>query len=176
MSVVLIVVIALVLVAIAVPLLFWLGRRGRGSMQLRLSGHSYGPGQVIDGMVQVEAKKDLGPGRVSVSLVCNEEWTDWDTNSDGHQTRRERSREVYRHEVDVMHNLTMGVGDRQVLPFTLPTPADRDQPDSGFGRFMESIGGMFRAGRDYRWYVESRYDMPGLDLKDRRGVNVHIDL
>ena len=128
--------------------------------------------------MHMEAKKDLGPGRVMASLVCNEEWIEWDTDANGHQSRRERSREVYRHDIDVAHQFSMRAGDRQTLQFSLPTPSDRErnEPTSGFGRFLQTIGDMTRGGRDLNWSIEGKYDIPGLDLKDSRRVALQIDL
>lgn len=170
--------VAVVVVAIGVPVGIWLGRKGRGSMRLQLPNQGYGADQFIEGLVHLEAKKDLGPGRVHAALTCTEEWTEWDTDADGDQTRRDRSREVYRQPVDVANQFRMRAGERQTLQFTLPTPSsrERNEPTSGFGQFIQLVGGIFGHDKTYKWEVETRYDMPGLDLKDGRQISLHIDL
>lgn len=172
------VVVAVIVVAIGVPVGIWLGRKGRGSMELRVPNQAFGPDQYIEGLVHLEAKKDLGPGRVHAALVCTEEWTEWNTDADGDRTRRNRSREIYRHPVDVASQFAMRAGDHQTLQFTLPTPSNRErnEPSSGFGRFLQSAAEAFGRNSTYKWEVETRYDMPGLDLKDSRQISMHIDL
>lgn len=176
--VLIIIVVVLAAVAVGVPLYLWLGRRARGSLRLDIPAATYRPGDYIEGTVHLEAKKELGPGRVVVSLVCTEEWWEWDTDSDGDQTRRRRTKEVYRHEIDVVANLSVGAGERRPVPFTLPTPPPTipgGQQRSGILGFMKSLAEIIQPDRDQIWEVEARYDIPGLDLVGDRRIDLVDD-
>ncbi len=66
----------------------------RGSLEFDLPSRRHQPNDVIQGALHVQAdKKDLGPGRLFVSLVCEQLWQERRRNDDGpdHGTTRRRS-------------------------------------------------------------------------------------
>ena len=175
------IVIVIVLVAILIPLGMWIGRRARGSLELQVPNRHLRPGETIEGMVQLTAKRDLGPGRLFTSLVCTEEWWEWETDHDGDRTREKKRREVYRDDLDLQRELAMTGGSNQVFPFALPTPYDdRSEPapqaTSTWGRLVSALGEMTRRDSEFIWEVEARYDIPGLDLKASERINLHLEL
>jgi hypothetical protein len=171
------VIVVALLLAVGIPLSMWLGRRGRGTLRLELPGDIHRAGDEIRGTIHLEAGKELGPGTVVASLVCTERWWERDDDGDGNQTRRERKKEVYRHDIDVAEDLSMLAGERRPIPFSLPTPPPTppstaaDQP-SGFRQFMTSLAEIGRSGREQMWEVRARYDIRGLDLVGERRIDL----
>jgi hypothetical protein len=172
MPLVLVLIVLAVIVAVAVALVFRFGQRSKGSIALDLSAGSYQAGDLIQGVIHLEAKKALGPGRLLASLVCTEKWWEWDTDADGDQTRRERTREVYNHGVEVTRDLSLMAGEQRPIEFALPTPppAIPGQDPSGVVGFIKSVAGALKGDRERIWTVEIRYDIPGLDLTESRRI------
>jgi hypothetical protein len=167
-------------VVILVPLGIWLGRRARGSIALQVPNRQLQPGEMADGLVHLTAKRNLGPGSLSVSLVCTEEWREWVTDHDGDRTRETRRREAYRHDIDLDQQLAMEAGTNQVFPFALQTPQHRhqpaQQPGSTWGRLVVTLGEMGSRNSEFIWEIESRYDIPGLDLVASERLNLDLEL
>lgn len=177
-SVLFVVVIAVILGAI---LFKGFGSKLKGELRLDLGNPMVAPGRDIAGVVTIAAKKALGPGRLYVSLVCTEEWWQTETDSRGHTSRTRKREEIYRHDVDVAHDLVLAPGGRHTAPFVLPTPQPQDtvgqDPDrSTFGRALDLLSDALSPDRDTHWSVEARYDIKGLDLKDEERIPLHYDL
>ncbi len=178
--VVVVIIIALVVGAIGGGLMLAFGHRLKGSIELALQGSGGGqyfePGQPIQGIMTVRAKKDLGPGRLFVALVCTEEWSEWTTDSDGDRSRERRTRELFRHDVNVEPRFSIGKGDTQTAPFVLPTPpvsdaANQESSMPGWVQAMvDVVGSLSRDDRETYWEVTGQFDIPGLDLIKRERI------
>ena len=157
-----------ILIVVGGILFFIFGQRLKGGIILSLDGGHFRPGHDIAGVLTVTAKKALGPGNLVTSLVCIEEWWEWDTDSDGDRTRRKKTREVYRQVVDLAPNLSMGQGEVQTVPFVLRTPQPQDtvnrDDEPGWMQTLRQIGSAFSPDREIYWKVEGRYDIKGLDI------------
>ncbi len=180
MGVVLFLVIIVVVIAIILVFVTKLGQRFKGNIVLSLGNSHFAPGQDISGIITVTAKKELGPGSLVTSLVCIEEWYETTTDRDGHQSRDKKTKEIYRHDLELDRSLTMQAGGQQAVPFVLPTPqpqdtvaSDRDAP--GWQRALRAVGDMLSPDRETYWEVEARYDIPGLDLTSEQRIPLYYD-
>lgn len=167
--------VAIVVIVIALVLVFTLGQRLKGGITLSLGSTHFSPGQDIAGVATITAKKPMGPGRLFVSLVCTEEWYEWDTDSDGDRRREKRTREVYRDDVDLDRALTLQPNDTHAAPFVLHTPQPQDTlaPDGeqpGWAKALQAIGAAMSPDVTVYWDVESRYDIKGLDLTAQQRI------
>ena len=174
MSLVLVVVVLAVIAIVGLVLFLTRGQRLKGGIELSLGSTHFGPGQDIAGVLTVTAKKPLGPGRLFTSLVCIEEWWEWETDSDGDRSRQKKTREVYRHDLDVAHDLSIGQGQRHTAPFVLPTPQPQDTVDDGdtpgWLKALATIADSLSDDREAHWKVAGRYDIKGLDLTTEQRI------
>lgn len=53
------------------------------------SGRAFDGGDPVEGAMQAQAERDLGPGRVEVALVCTEVWEELEVDRNGTNGRRE---------------------------------------------------------------------------------------
>lgn len=177
--------IAIVVVLVVGGILFAaFGQRLKGRLVLTITNQAYNPGDVMEGVMVVSSKKDLGPGRLYAALICNEEWYEWETDANGQRSREKQSQEVYRYEVDIDPHYSTGAGQEQTMVFSLPTPIERtvDEPGqfddsrSGWlgtlGNIIESLGSR---SSEYKWKVEGRYDIKGLDLTDSESISFNYN-
>lgn len=139
----------------------------------------YNLGDEINGILTIETKRDLGPGRLFVALVCIEEVSDWTTNSRGERRRETDTREIFRYEADVGRNESFSAGTVDRRPFTLRLPlpdtgnAPHDQtPEWAIG-LMAVMDTLSSRDRRIWWEVKGRYNIDGLDLGAEQRISVN---
>lgn len=157
----------------------------KGTLDLTVTNRAYNAGEQIPLSVRITTKKDLGPGRLFASLICTETTRRNVTrrNSDG-STRNSTdtdTREVFRHEVDLAIEASFPDNTDQVFTANLPVPpapAEKNvvpgEVPGWVGTLVDVASALSDARRDTRWYVEARYDIPRLDLKDKQEISVNV--
>lgn len=157
----------------------------KGSLDLTVTNRAYNAGEDIPISVHLTTKKDLGPGRLFASLVCTE--TTWrrvtERRADGSTTSRNKSETtvIFRHEVDLAIEASFPDNTDQVFTTNLPLPAlpaetVPEMPDAPgwVGTLVDVASALSDARRETKWFVEARYDIPRLDLKDKQDISVNI--
>ena len=173
--------VAIPVIVVGLILLFTFGQRLKGGLTLSLGNSHFSPGQDIAGVATVTAKKPMGPGRLFVSLVCTEEWYEWETDADGDRSRRKKTREVYREDVNLDSSLTMQQNGTHTAPFVLRTPQPQDTvvPDEdlpGWAKALKAVGASLQPDVEVHWTVTGRYDIKGLDLTADQRIPLNYEL
>lgn len=159
----------------------------KGSLDLTVTNRAYNAGEEIPLSVRLTTKKDLGPGRLFAALICTETTRRnvQRRNSDGstrHGTDTD-TREVFRHEVDLAIEASFPDNTDQVFTANLPVPqGPAEQQQSALpgevpgwvGALVDVASALNDARSETRWYVEARYDIPRLDLKDKQEISVNV--
>lgn len=139
---------------------------GWGAVTLSPSSRSIDFGGPIDGLVEVEAKRDLGPGELTVALTCSETRSRVvpSRRSNGISfSRQKNSSVVWRNDVVVDAALVLAEGSTISLPWTLNAaagdPAERpslDLPEWASGA-IGVIDTITFADRKLQWRLEARF-------------------
>lgn len=153
----------------------------KGAVELSVTNRAYNPGEEIPMSVRLTTKKDLGPGRLFVALVMTET-VRRRVERDGRTRTESKTSELFRHEVDLA--IDASFPDNTDLKFDgyIPVPAaptadGRELPGEvpgWVGTLVDVASALSTAQREKKWYVEARYDIPRLDLKDRHEISVNL--
>lgn len=152
---------------------------GKGALHIEVTDRLYSLGEEINGILTLEAKRDLGPGRLFVALVCIEEVTRWTNNSQGQRSQQTDRREMFRYETDLGVDEAFSSGTVERRPFTLRLPL----PDTGKAPYdkvpewahgvMAVADALSRNERKVWWDVLGRYHIDGIDLADEQRLSVN---
>ena len=152
-----------VVIAIAVSALTVLFLKFRkGSIEIKLDQRSVRSGDVLSGALRIISKQDLLADRITVSVTCTEGWEteEWDhnaNNGEGRMVTRRHSREAYHREHQIAKNVTLAANFRQNVPLQIEIPGNV---------------GYHSVGIDFRWTLNARIHMKGLDLSTSQGIRV----
>lgn len=130
------------------------------------------PGEMIKGIVRVEAEQDLGPGTVIVTLVGTKQWSITHTPDDGSPRTRVKSKDFYEERVIAGEHFTVAPGLPESVPFAIAAPLAEDAvgPGPGIGKALGALNATSYSEGTYRWELVARYDVPGVDLQDRHRI------
>lgn len=152
--------------------------RGKGKLEVTFEKRAYNPGDQIDVQLHLSTKKELGPGRLFATLVCEERVTTHSVDSDGDRDTDTRINVIYSHEVDAAIEASFPASTEEDFTLTFEVPPD---PTATNVEIPGWIGGLVKAAsffgnKDSRltWYVVGRYDIKGLDLVDKEKISINI--
>lgn len=153
----------------------------KGSVELSVTNRVYNPGEEIPMSVHLTTKKDLGPGRLFVALVMTET-VRRQVERDGRTRTESKTSELFRHEVDLAIDASFPDGTDLSFDGYIPVPAapsddGRQLPGDApgwVGTLVDVASALSSTRREKDWYVEARYDIPRLDLKDRHKISVNL--
>lgn len=171
---------------------------GWGSLEISLASQGHDLGGTVDGLVRVDPKRDIGPGRLELALVCVEA-TSRTAPSAGHGRRRRPAglsvsfgtsrgglqrqttrTEVFRHDRTLDHELRCTQGVASEHPFRLPLPAtdQQNQPDPAAPGWATDFIRVFNAvtfsDKRLEWAVQARFRNPdGFDLRASAPLTVN---
>ncbi|MEE3370378.1 MAG: hypothetical protein VX346_13655 [Planctomycetota bacterium] len=168
------VVLAIVAILAGIGGFFYMKYR-KGSIELRLSRHTYSPGDTLDGTLVVTPRQDLFVDEVYVDLICTAHWYSYSYDSNNKRRRRSHSEEEYRYTHEIARGVSLTSGNEQTFPF------DFEVTRKARGRLSDSshsegfLAGLISSGRDryrYEWRLAARLDMKGLDLTTSESVRI----
>ncbi|MEE3372739.1 MAG: hypothetical protein VX346_25615 [Planctomycetota bacterium] len=152
-----------VVIAIAVSALTVLFLKFRkGSIEIKLDQRSVRPGDMLSGVLRIISKQDLLADRITVSVTCTEGWEteEWDhsaNNGEGQMVTHRHSREAYYREHKIASDVRLAAKSRQDLPLQIEIPGHV---------------GHHSVGIDFKWTLQARIHMKGLDLSTSQGIRV----
>lgn len=153
--------------------------RGKGKLDVTFEKRAYNPGDRIDVQMHLSTKKELGPGRLFVALICQEHVTTDRRDFDGDRRLETDVNEIYRHEVDAAFEASFPAGTEEDFTLTFEVPPD---PTATNVEVPGWVGGLAKAVSLFAnkrrtktiWYVVGRYDIKGLDLVDKEKISINI--
>lgn len=184
-----------IIIAIVIVVIFVVGyyilRFMKGKIELHLTERSAASGESITGSINVVAKKAL-QGRLTVSLVCMEEYREqdhrYDDDDDDSNNDTVKQREIFRDEQVLEDRKIFSPTNGQEYQFEIvvPTASESRQRDAGIAGSARNAGSGIMGtlldiataepnswGKHY-WHVESRLDMKGIDLFAKKKVNIRM--
>ena len=152
---------AVIAIAVGALTLLFLKFR-KGNIEIKLDQRSVRSGDMLSGVLRIISKQDLLADRITVSVTCTEGWEteEWDhnaNNGEGRMVTHRHSREAYYREYLIAKNVTLAASSRQNLPLQIEIPGHV---------------GYHSVGIDFRWALQARLHMKGLDLSTSQGIRV----
>lgn len=174
---ILIIGISAAVVAVAIIAGYYVMRYMRGSVKVTLSKRGFNPGEKVTGTFQMTTRKDIEGKRLYAALVGEEVTTEHYRDSNGRDSTRTNTREIYRDEHIIEENVNYPAGQTIERSFEVTAPTS-----SGQGSLESPLGKTFQVGmelfsgsrRNLRWTVEVRLDAKGIDLTGCENVTVNL--
>lgn len=157
---------------------YYVMRYRRGSVKLMLSRRGFGPGETVTGTFEMTTRQEIEGKRLYAALVGEEVTREpHRSSSDGRQTTRTHTREIYRDEHTIEQDVTYPAGHviKREFELTAPTSSGQGSLQSPLGKTFQ-LGMELLGGRrtDLRWTVEVRLDAKGIDLSTSENVTVNL--
>jgi len=155
-------------------------RASKGKLELHMPTTGFNSGEKIAGTVTITTKKSLDARRFFVALIGHEEIERRDNSQDGKRTERH---EIYRDEYSFLDGEQLQAGMNQSFEFALIAPGKGSVQGgggglgSGLGDGFEINVGPLSIGNQRRrlhWKIETRVDLPGVDLAKSKSVRVNV--
>lgn len=153
---------------------------GWGAVDLSSPSIAYELGSIVSGTVTVRAKRDLGPGHLSVALVCVQRDARTLPPVLSKRITRERSTtEIWRTTTDLDTDLHIAAGDQIEHPFELQLPKRDDaDPNDGIPEWARGTIAVLNtvtfARSSMQWHLRAKFHHPdGFDLRRNRSVLVN---
>lgn len=153
---------------------------GWGSVGLESPSIAYELGSVVEGRVTVEAKRDMGPGHLSVALVCvQRDVRTLPPMLSKRITRESSTMEIWRSTADVDADMHLAAGDQVEHGFAIQLPQREDEdPLDGVPEWARGTIAVLNAVTFSRsalhWQLRAKFHHPdGFDLRHNRSVLVN---
>ncbi len=153
---------------------------GWGALDLSAPSIAFELGSLVEGTVAVHAKQQLGPGRLTVSIVCVRR----DARSlppviGKRITRESTATEVWRSVLDIDTDVTLDAGDRVEYPFEIRLPErDDSDPQHGVPQWARGtiavVNTITFARSSLHWQLRAKFHHPdGFDLRRNQSILVN---
>jgi len=149
-------------------------QRAKGILQFDLADRPYGPDEFVAGSVRLDARRRLGPGALTVDLVCVASRQRWDGQRRLHIDKTHLFRgSLVRDEYAVA---SPSGPNRWSFMFQVPTLTPRH--GDGFANWPHAVPHMIRALESWEttlaWTLEAHFDIPGLDLDAQESIALFL--
>lgn len=149
-------------------------QRAKGTLKFDLADRPYRPDEFIAGSVSLTSRRRLGPGKLTVDLVCVASKQRWDGQRRLHIDKTLLFRgSLVRDEHVISHP-----GGPTRRPFTFQVPTLTPRLGDGFPNWPAAVPGIIRAVESWEttleWALESHFDIQGLDLDERRTIALFL--
>ena len=155
---------------------------GWGSIDIDLPVEPIRFGETVEGSMTLKAKRDLGPGLLTMALVCHERQSRVVPVKNGRRvgaSRQANQREVWRNETVLEEQLELEESSEISIPWTLDVPtedlsssAPSDLPDWAKGT-LAVLNNLTMANQYLTYQLEGRFKHEaGFTL--RRNLEVHV--
>ncbi len=155
---------------------------GWGSITIELPVEPFTFGETVEGAISLMAKQDIGPGFLTMALICNERQSRVVPVKRGRgiSASNQRSRrEIWRNEVDVDEGLVVEEGATITMPWSLDVPENdpsssgpADIPDWAKGT-LAVLDNLTMSDRFLVYRLEARFAHDA-GFTIRRNLNIHI--
>jgi hypothetical protein len=176
-AVIIVIIVAGVGLIVAAIAGYYLARHMRGTIKLTLAKKGFNPGEQVTGSFTMETRKSIEGKRLFVALVGKEITEEHYRDSQGRDSTRTHTREIFRTEQTIEDARTYPAGQVSEHDFQLQTPSDGDDGffDSELGQALK-LGVQILGGERTRleWKVTARLDAEGIDLCDSERVTINL--
>jgi len=145
-------------------------QRAKGTLEFDLADRPYGPTDFVAGSVSLKSRRRLGPGKLTVDLVCVASKQRWD----GQRRLHIDKMHLFRGSL-VCDESAISVPDGPTRrPFTFQVPTLTPRLGDGFPNWPAAVPEIIRAMESWEttleWALEAHFDLQGLDLDGRRTI------
>lgn len=154
--------------------------RVKGDLSLRFPDRAYRGGDLLDLSLTIRTRTRFGRGRLYVAIVCTETVQQWHTASDGTRSMRTDRQQLLRDEIEVRNPVQFGAGRTEIIRMMTEVPdpwrpQDRgDDTPSHLAQLRRVRNATMAYDRTVQWSIEGHLDIPGLNLVDRKPIDVQV--
>ena len=142
----------------------------KGSVAISVTERTIKDGGPIVGYLTIKPRKKLQGQRVTLRLVCEEQWEEVRYDSEGYQEKRSESRERHSEQATISDALELKAGQVETVHFKINFPATLPRREvTGSQRTRSSYRnnrdrGWSRRPGHLEWRLVANLELDGLDL------------
>lgn len=172
------IVIGVILVLVIGSAGYYIARDRKGKLEIHMPTTGVNSGDSLTGTVIITTKKSLEARRFFVAFIGYEKLERERQHGDKHHNSSSETKEIYREEYSFLDGELLPPNMNKSFDFAFVAPGkDTIDTSQGGGGMQIKIGPLSMGDnrrRTLEWKIETRVDLPGVDLARSRSVRVNV--